>query len=531
MNKPSLITFTTSPDYLGLSVSPYQRTLLKSWDGLELDETELAIWTQCTGRQTYPAKPFSELTVVAGARSGKDSRVVAPIVLYEAIFGDHARKRGRGERLLVPLVAQDRDAAGIAFGYISSYLQDSPVLSRLIEKPPTKGRLLLSNGLTIRCFPCTKTSLRGYAFPIGVLDELAFFRLEGSVNSDSEIQASIRRGMVGFERPRLVKISTPFAKSGILYDDFRAGWGVDDPDLLVWKAATLSMNPSANADELERQRRRDPDRFAREYLAEFAEDVGAFLLGDWIDRAIVKARGTLPPRAGVAYVAAVDPSGGGADAFTLAIGHAERSKVVVDAVQAWRNREGVTLDETVQEIAVICRRYGISRVVGDKYAGDWPVERFRFAGITYLHPLHKPGVLTYEWQDRVDSSDRYMNRSEVYLEAVQFFAGYQIEIPDDPLLIRELRMLQRSARQGGRDVIDHAPGAHDDRANVAALVAVLAGRRGIRPAATPILQSSRHMQVVGAPYRPTYGGSPRPAAGRAGQVGGIRPFGGFTRQH
>ena len=34
-----------------------------------------------------------------------------------------------------------------------------------------------------------------------VLDELAFFRLEGAADSDVEIQASIRRGMLAFASP------------------------------------------------------------------------------------------------------------------------------------------------------------------------------------------------------------------------------------------------------------------------------------------------------------------------------------------
>ena len=37
----------------------------------------------------------------------------------------------------------------------------------------------------------------------------------------------------------------------------------------------------------------------------------------------MRGRYQLPPRLGVRYVAAVDPSGGGADAFTLTIVHVE----------------------------------------------------------------------------------------------------------------------------------------------------------------------------------------------------------------
>jgi len=145
----------------------------------------------------------------------------------------------------------------------------------------------LSNRLNVLCFPCTYQSTRGFSIPVGVEDEPAFYRLEGSANSDAEIQASIRRGMVGFPAPKLVKISTPYLRGGIVYDDFQRAFGQDDPDLLVWRASTLLMNPSLTPERLERERRLDPSRFAREYEAEFAEDVEAFLPGAWVDQAVM----------------------------------------------------------------------------------------------------------------------------------------------------------------------------------------------------------------------------------------------------
>ncbi len=40
------------------------------------------------------------------------------------------------------------------------------------------SEIVLTNGLSITCFPCTLKSLRGWSIPCGVMDELAFFRLE-----------------------------------------------------------------------------------------------------------------------------------------------------------------------------------------------------------------------------------------------------------------------------------------------------------------------------------------------------------------
>src|SRR6267143_7114316 len=118
---PTIIETVSDPQLLGQSISstsPAQRTLLKTIYGLPLDEHEQAIFRDCTGRATYTAQPFSEVTVIAGARAGKDSRIAAPIVVYEAVFGGHEQRVAKGEIATIVLVAQDAKAAGIAFNYI-----------------------------------------------------------------------------------------------------------------------------------------------------------------------------------------------------------------------------------------------------------------------------------------------------------------------------------------------------------------------------------------------------------------------------
>lgn len=476
MKRPSIIEFVTDPQLLGLSVSPAQETLLKSIYGEPLDEEQLAPWRECTGRETYPAHPFSEATVVAGARAGKDSRIAAPIVCYEAVFGGHERHLARGERGVIPLVAQDARAAKIAFGYIRDYLSRSPMLAPLVEEV-LASEITLTNGLSIMVFPCTLRSLRGWSIPVGCMDEVAFFRLEGQADSDVEIQASIRRGMIAFPSTRLIKISTPYMKSGILFEDFKRGFGQDDPDLLVWRAPSVLMNPALRAERLERERRLDPIRFAREYEAEFAEDLEAFLPSAWVENALVPGRHELPPRDNVRYVAAVDPSGGGADAFTLTIVHREGERIVQDVMKGWsrHGNEALDLEGVVKEIAGLVKRYWLRAVVGDRYGGQWVRERFRAAGIRYEDAMMK-----------TSEGEKHLDRSVAYLEIEPLFAQGRIEVLDHPVLARELKMLERRPRMGGRTLVDHATGHHDDHANALALAAALCARTLPRPiAGTP----------------------------------------------
>jgi hypothetical protein len=154
---PDIVQFATDPDLLDLALSPAQETLLRAIYGLPLSDAQLELYRACTGRQTAPTDPFAEATVIAGARAGKDSRIAAPIIGFEAVFGRHERHLARGEQGVIPLVAQDQRATQIAFGYIREYLTRSRLLNALVAEVGT-SEIALINGITIKCFPCTQPS-------------------------------------------------------------------------------------------------------------------------------------------------------------------------------------------------------------------------------------------------------------------------------------------------------------------------------------------------------------------------------------
>src|SRR5262245_56012150 len=115
---PDIVEFVTDPQLLGLSLSLAQDTLLRAIYGLPMSAEQIEIYRACTGRQQPPSAPFTEATIIAGARSGKDSRIAAPTVVYEALFGGHEGRLGKGDKGIIALVAQGRDATDIAFKYI-----------------------------------------------------------------------------------------------------------------------------------------------------------------------------------------------------------------------------------------------------------------------------------------------------------------------------------------------------------------------------------------------------------------------------
>ena len=174
---PTIVEFVSDPQLLGLSISPAQETLLRAIYGLELAKEQQSLFRECTGRDELPYGSFGEVTVIAGARAGKDSRIAAPVACYEAVYGGHDKHLSRGERGILPVVAQDQRAARIAFGYIKDYLTRSPVLKAFVEDL-LATEVRLRHGMSVSTFPCTQRSLRGWSIPCGVMDELAFSDLK-----------------------------------------------------------------------------------------------------------------------------------------------------------------------------------------------------------------------------------------------------------------------------------------------------------------------------------------------------------------
>ena len=94
------------------------------------------------------------------------------------------------------------------------------------------------------------------------------------------------------------------------------------------------------------------------------------------------------------------------------------------------------------------KSYDVSKITGDRYAGEWPRERFRDHGISY-EPAQKP-------------------KSDLYRDLLPAINSRKIDLLEHPRLLTQLVGLERRTARGGRDSIDHAPGAHDDLANAVA---------------------------------------------------------------
>ena len=255
--------------------------------------------------------------------------------------------------------------------------------------------------------------------------------------------------------------ASPYGQSGSLWDLHRRAYGQDDAStLLVWQASAPEMNPTLPADYLERMQQDDPDAYRSEVLGEFRAGLAMLLDTDAIADCVSEGVRERAPSDGVSYQAFADPSGGRRDAFTVGIGHRDGDVAVLDVLRAWP--APFNPSSVIAEAAELLKSYRVRRVTSDAYAAEFVVESLRHQEIAF------------------DASTR--NRSEIYLDVLPLINAQRVQLLDEPELLRELRGLERRRGSGGRDRVDHTPGAHDDRANSAAGVLTLLHRAQIETA-------------------------------------------------
>jgi hypothetical protein len=414
--------------------------------GLPIDPAGLEIFTQCTRRSLPPAGAFNEAWLVVGRRGGK-SIILALIAVYLAVFKDWSGRLVPGERGTVLVIAADRRQARVIFRYITALIVETPLIAELVDGEVTQERIDLTNGISIEISTANFRSVRGYTLIACLCDEIAFWMGDDSANPDVEILAAIRPAMTTMQPgAMLLCASSPYAQRGVLYDAFRKHYGRNDAPVLVWKASTLTMNPSVPQSVIEEAYARDPANAAAEYGAEFRTDVEGFVSREAVEACIVPGRYELPPIGGLIYSAFVDPSGGSADSMTLAISHREGDKIVLDAVR--EIRPPFSPEQVVSDFAALLKTYHITNVTGDRYGGEWPRERFRVHGIEYLQAAK--------------------SKSDIYRDLLPVLNSRSVELLDLPRLKTQLIGLERRTARGGRDSIDHSPGANDDVINAVA---------------------------------------------------------------
>lgn len=504
INEPRLL----KPRFSQLSVP--QQTFLKVIYGLDLNSslpdkmgwTELDYYwasqgfceyddlgyitkvTPPTG-SSYTPHEYGEAWGIDGIRAGK-SEIAAFIVTYEAVCGGHEAHIRDGKKAVCFQIAQDLQFAQYALHGINANLDSIPMLTMRTDKwkHVTARRIDLWNNMVIMTTPPTVKSVRGYDAPVAVMDEVGVWYQEAdSANPDAAVYTQVKSRQAQFSHPKIVGISSPWNKAGLLYARYQAGTDgnklvcdscrekpregckvcdeIRTPhrNRVVLHATTASLgNPLIQPKWLRETRNQDAKAFERECLARFLDSLSGFLDSALLEKAVERGTIERPPQPRFLYVAAMDPAFR-RDAFAFSIGHVDdKGKFVVDLVRRWVKPQDIGIawsPETIlKEIAALCKTYNIFQIATDQY---------HFESLSQIALGLNLSIKEVNFNSG--------SKAEIYGNLRNLLNTGRLVLLDDPETLAELAALERKLNQGGTVSIAAPPNMHDDMATVVALSA------------------------------------------------------------
>lgn len=426
-----------------------------AWNAIEdaifAQPTDSALVLNLTKRVTLPAEPVSEFWAVAGRGAGK-SRFCARLACYVACARTY--RRVAGESIYIGVFGPSKAQAAVTFRYISGLLHSVPALAALIVNERTDA-IELSTGIVIEVIAASVAAPRGRAYALVIIEEAAFLPDEQSADADRELLRAVRPALARVPGSLLAVISSPYAMRGELYRVWEHKFGVDDPHVLVVQADTQALNPSFSAHEITRAYAEDPISAAAEYGAAFRNDVAEFFslaaLAACVDIGIVERRVNADAVSVAAHFDGATGSGDDDAALSIAAADAD-GRIVQVALRRWE--PPFSPQSVVQEAAALLRRYRIEVLQGDRFAPGIFLDLFRSQQIDYT----------------VCERDTSGN----FIELLALVNSGGVRLLDDPVLLGQLRGLERRTRPGGHDRVGHRSRAHDDVAAATAGALVLA---------------------------------------------------------
>jgi len=364
-----VITFVDFVRSLGVHLTVAQRVLVTvAFDGV--DPVDLPVEERLVAEQLFgpvdrvPPEARAVLVAVCGARGGKSYVLGALYALWRAFVAD-LRSLAPGEVASAVIVAPDLRLARQTLRYALGAAKSKPQLAACIVGDNSGGftvRRPDGREVFVECLPATRggSALRGRSLVAAVLDESAFFRDESYAVNDSELfKAVAPRVMPG---GLVVIASTPWAESGLLFDEFQRNHTHPVTAIAV-HAPTLLLRDNAPqiAAMVERERERDPDNARREFDAEFlAAGTGFFFDPEACMGAVAS---NLYPRLAPPESGRVGVGGDLAlvrDAAALVVVHREGELYIVAEVLERRPQKGapLRLSELVAEFEGVAARHG-----------------------------------------------------------------------------------------------------------------------------------------------------------------------------
>jgi hypothetical protein len=272
---------------------------------------------------------------------------------------------------------------------------------------------------------------------------------DGVVNLDEMLFAIKNRMLPGAQ---ILLPGSPYAPFGPVYDMVQEFFGKPTKQLVVVRSTGPMMNPAIWTDEKIAESKLAPDAWRVDGLGDFMNPVSGLMLTEEVE-ACRRTELVVPRVPRVYYAAAMDPATR-VNAWTLVVrGNLGEGKHVISLARQWQGSQAEPLkpSEVFSEMAPLLVGYGVTVVHTDQWAIDALQDTASKYGLWLS--LAPAGFDTYK-----------------VVQAL--IAERNVEIPPDPIFVRDLASIRRKVTQNGAtiELPKTADGRHCDYAPAMARV-------------------------------------------------------------
>lgn len=456
------------------TATPVQRAVCKVAQGKGLTAPDAAVIKALGGCSVVdPIRPES-ITFLAAIRGGK-SKLVSAAAIWATQVVD-VSNIGQGEIPRLPIVSVKTDLARVVFNYIKSYVIARPELKRLLVREPTANTVVLRHPSGVPIEIVVTAGHRAGATLVArwlvgcIFDEAPRMmgQEEGIINLDDAL-ASIRgRVLPG---GIIWKVGSPWAPFGPIHTEFVNHWGTPDTETVIFKAPGPDVNPIWwTPERCAEEKRKDPDAYASNVLAEFGQSDTGMYNTDLLMRCSSRKEVVLKPDPLMRYVAAMDPATRG-NSWALVIAAMDHNGVVrVALAKEWTGtkKEPLSPRKTLEEVKETMKPYNNLRTV---FTDQWSSDALKDIG-------YEVGLSI------VDEAATQKSNVEQHEGTRQLMLDDRLDLPPLQQLRADLAGVRKKLTQQGVavELTGQGNGRHCD---LASALARCVGRQMPRPAAVP----------------------------------------------
>ena len=381
-------------------------------------------------------------------------------------------------------IATTEDQANTLFRQILGHFSQCNYYHRYINKPLNDKVLIRSRrdlekygdegkaSIIVRSSPCSARAMRGVGNLLVIMDEQAHFVDEKtqSNKSDKSVYDAITPSVANFKgEGRIINISSPLTKSGVLWDLHNLALEGAEHLLLI-KAPSWEINQNLPSDFLRARYKADPITYDCEFGGEFSDRIKSWMPEEYLRKIIIPD--LKPKKTGVTRVphfVGLDIGFKG-DGTAIAVTHVVQvieddkkiDKIELDFIEAryageppYENMDMLDFELIADWIGEVCNKYFVVRGLLDQHNGVLVSQN--------LAKRHLP-QFDLIYHTRNFNSELYQNLMMLTIDRkLRIFNERPNEFSDSDL-INELLKLQ--VKQHSKNIIEvESPkikGCHDD---------------------------------------------------------------------